>query len=523
MIQYNFIMASVTGQDKTALMRYFLSVITAGLVMMLLVACAPSTPASIIELNRTPTPAPTGVVIYVTPTQQPTAIPTFDLVTNTPTPTQTPSPTLTPDPAVQDASCRARLEALYTSASELCLGKPDGFFCNGGLPPVVQPEGPVNSALAMPGALVEADAVDSVITAPLPSNDSGGLMWLRLYENVDVKGVMIGAVEIRNSTIQELDFPEWQSIVVETTPHRTECRTAPRSTFVVQSEYGASAQMVINGVSVALRGTLAIQTDQQTTSFITLEGSARLTVLGTDRQLFAGQQLDVPYGQQGYARPAGVPPDGQPLTWAAIANLPAVLFDRPLLLPQPGYVFTQGRVNMRAEPELDGDLLYQVPPDETLSILGKNQAGTWYHIRLGNGETGWMSAELLSGEVGDIEAVYSATPQPPQRYGDLGTRAVVSAQQGGNLREAPDVAFPVMTTLEQGTEVQLLARSPYSPWVKVQVGETVGWMALITIETQSVVGFLPVDYEVPPPPRPTDAPVYSFGGGHAYPDPNGGS
>jgi uncharacterized protein YgiM (DUF1202 family) len=391
------------------------------------------------------------------------------------------------------------------------------------MPPRVLPEGPVNSALAMPGALVEADAVESIQTMPLPSGDSGGLMWLRLYENVDVKGVLIGDVQVRNTTLTDMNFPEWQSVVVETTSHESLCSTAPQSTFVVQSEYGASAGMVINGVSVTLRGTLAVQTQEQTTSFITLEGSSRLTVLGADRLMYAGQQLDVAYGQQGYERPAGVPPEARPLTRSAIDHLPVVLFDRPLLLPQPGYVFTAGRVNMRAEPGLDGELLYQVPPDEILSVLGQNEAGTWYHIRLGNGETGWMSAELLNGEVGQIEAVYRATPQPPQRYGDLGTRAVVSAQQGGNLRESPDVGFPIITTLEQGTEVELQARSPYSPWVKVRRGDTTGWMALITIETQAVISSLPVDYEVPPPPRPTSTPVYSFGGGHAYPDPNGGS
>jgi uncharacterized protein YgiM (DUF1202 family) len=505
-------------------MRHTLSVLPIAVVMVFIgVACTPVTPASIVEIEQTPTPPPTRVIIYVTPTPQPTIVPTFNLVTSTPTPTQTPIPTLTPDPAVQEASCRARLEALYTSASELCLGKPDGFFCNGGMPPRVQPEGPVSSALAVPGALVEADAVESLQTVTLPSGDSGGLMWLRLYENVDVKGVLIGEVAVRNVTLTDMDFPEWQSIVVETTSHESLCSTAPRSTFVVQSEYGASAAMVINGVSVTLRGTLAIQTQEQTTSFITLEGSSRLTVLGVERLMYAGQQVDVTYGQQGYERPAGIPPEARPLTRTAIEHLPVVLFDRPLLLPQPGYVFTEGRVNMRAEPGLDGELLYQVPPDEILSVLGQNEAGTWYHIRLGNGETGWMSAELLRGEVGDIEAVYRATPQPPQRYGDLGTRAVVSAQQGGNLRESPDVSFPVITTLEQGTEVELQARSPYSPWVKVRRGNTVGWMALITIDTRAVVGSLPVDYEVQPPPRPTSTPVYSFGGGHAYPDPNGGS
>jgi uncharacterized protein YraI len=99
---------------------------------------------------------------------------------------------------------------------------------------------------------------------------------------------------------------------------------------------------------------------------------------------------------------------------------------------------------------------------------------------------------------------------------------MVVAPSGGNLRQAPDVQFPIVDTLDQGKVVELLARSPYSPWVKVDAGGQVGWMALITVETDTVIGFLPIDYDVPLPPGPTATPIFAFGGGHAYPDPLAG-
>ena len=46
-----------------------------------------------------------------------------------------------------------------------------------------------------------------------------------------------------------------------------------------------------------------------------------------------------------------------------------------------------------------------------------------------------------------------------------------------------------------------------------------GWLALVTLDTEVVVDALPVDYDVPPPPLPTQAPG-SFG--NAFPDPNAG-
>ena len=70
--------------------------------------------------------------------------------------------------------------------------------------------------------------------------------------------------------------------------------------------------------------------------------------------------------------------------------------------------------------------------------------------------------------------------------------------------------------------MKLLARSPYSPWVKVQADDDIGWMALFTLETEAVISSLPVDYDVPLPPRATSTPSFSYGGGHAHPDPEGG-
>jgi SH3-like domain-containing protein len=271
-----------------------------------------------------------------------------------------------------------------------------------------------------------------------------------------------------------------------------------------------------------ISGTIAIETEGSFTEFIALEGRTRLTIFGEGRIVQAGEQINVIYPEGDFARPLRAPEAAEPLQYDHVRDFPIVLLDRPVLLPQPGVAYTEGRVNMRSEPDLNARLLYQVPDEQPLSILGQNTAGTWYHVRLGNGETGWMRSDLVTGNIGTIEARYDPTPIPPQRYGTNANGATVIAATGGNLRRAPDVQFPAMNTLDPGTEVSLLARSPDSPWVKVDTGTEVGWMALITLDTQAVISFLPIEYNVPNPPGPTATPIFTFGGGHAYPDPRGG-
>src|SRR5690606_19573413 len=105
------------------------------------------------------------------------------------------------------------------------------------------------------------------------------------------------------------------------------------------------------------------------------------------------------------------------------------------------------QVNLRAAPNTEAALVLQIPAGEVMSVLGRNEAGNWLHVQLSNGLTGWMLAELLVQNTGVIQAVYEATPLPPQRYGVLGTTAKVVAPAGLNLREAPDVQFGLIVTL----------------------------------------------------------------------------
>jgi uncharacterized protein YraI len=439
------------------------------------------------------------------------------------TPTVTPLPGIDGQPVVEPA-CAAPLQAVWMTASDTCLGGPDGYICNGGSAPQAEPVGAVSNALAAQGALVDVTQVSMLHTPGIdPNIGLVGVAWLRLADP-PISGVLFGEVRIRNVTPP--DFPAWKSMTVETASVPSPCEAAPRSAFVIQSHFGQTARLVINGTSLAMAGTVMIYTyddgSAASTTFVGLAGQSTLLAFGTDQPLRTGQAISVPYAPGNISAPAGPPGVAQPLDTQMTHNLPMPLLDAPVMLPQPGYVTTQGTVNLRAAPDIYSALLLEVPAGEELSILGRNAAGDWYNVRLNNGVSGWMFAELLFGNPGVIEAVYEATPAPPQRYGELGYLARVEAPSGVVMRSAPDANFPAVVTLPEGTHAVLLNRSPYSPWVKIDANGAVGWVPLISLDTRSIIEALPIDFDVPPPPAtptPTTVPG-SFG--NAFPDPRGG-
>lgn len=492
------------------------------LIVFLIAACQPTNePARVIEVTA---PGSMGAVV-VTSTPRAALIPTLTRPVPTDTsapPTATLPPTATVDVSAQQLACETKLETTYVEAANVCLGKPGGFFCNGGGAPQVAPGGALQSALALPGSLVETGEVEQLLVPPM-SDEAGGLLWMRLGGFIEMNALLVGNVRVRDITLDGFNLPAWQSIEVVTAPGSGGCATMPVSTFLMQSKYGQTTRVGINGLSMDLNGTVAVQTQGDVTSFISLEGISTLTWQSSPIALRAGDQIDVTYKANDFTAPQSVPPQPRPLEEALVEHLPVVLLDRPIPVPQPGFIITTENVNMRAEPKQEAFLIYTVPANTTGTILGRNEAGDWLHVRLGNGETGWMKRDLLNGDFTEVTRIYDITPLPPQRPGELGSYGTVIAQQGANLRQAPDVAFPVLMSIPAGTKVQLIGRSPYSPWVKIKTDTAQGWMALINIETQAVIGSLAVDYQVPLPPRATSTPSFSFGGGHAYPDPNGGS
>lgn len=420
---------------------------------------------------------------------------------------------------ISAAECGTAISQFWLTASDACVGKPFGFVCNGGSSPLVEPAGVVSNSLVSVGALVEIGVVDALRTSSIQARaESGGIAWLRVSAEdspLRFSGLLVGDVNIRDVTPD--GFPAWQSLTVETIDATEHCEAAPHSSLVLQSLPGQTSRVVVNGISLDIDGTAVIQTEGTGTHFMSISGSLGLLSAGQRANVFAGQEITVSYNPDDFTIPISGP--GLPSAYREdrVANLPVLLFDFPVQVPQSGLATTLGQVNLRTAPNTDAAVLMQAQAGERLSILGRNPAGDWFHVQLANGQTGWMFAELLNVTGGEVNTVYESTPQPLQRMGNLGTAAQVIAPNGVTMRSAPDMSFASLATLSFGQQLTLLNRSPYSPWVKVDAGGQVGWVALITLETRAIIDALPVDYDVPPPPEPTRIPG-SFG--NAFPDPN---
>jgi hypothetical protein len=173
-------------------------------------------------------------------------------------------------------------------------------------------------------------------------------------------------------------------------------------------------------VSLDLSGTVMIYTLDSTSYFVMLAGRMRVLALGQVQVIFPGQQVSVPYNPGDLSQPANVPTAPQPLDFAMIRYLPVALLDHPILLPQPGYVETQGIINLRAAPSTGSSLLAQVPSGEVLGV--DRPEGSWYHVERTGGEPAGCSPTAAPKRRHD-QATYKSTPMPPQRPGPLGTEA----------------------------------------------------------------------------------------------------
>lgn len=425
---------------------------------------------------------------------------------------QGPLPTIAPV-----ATCETRLQDLLTAATDVCIDGPVGFFCNGGAPTTAEPAGPAANSLAPLGSNVGVDVLDAV-RAPAFTEDgaSGGIVYMRVGET-GMNGLLLGDVTVRNQIEPGAGFPRWTAFLVFTPDTPRACFAEPHNAFLAQnSDLNIPIRIVVNGVSLDINGTVMIYTEGTQTVFVVVEGITRVLAAGEPQVLVAGQETRVAYAQGDWTFPISTPTVPAPYIANVVEGLPVELFDRATILPQPGFVSTDGPVNMRTAPGTDAPLIYQVPAGQTMTILGRNPGGEWYHIRLGNGQTGWMFAELLRRNHGEITAIYDSTPVPPQRYGSAGVVAYVNSPNGLTMRSAPHVGFPAIYNLAGGTELSLLERSPYSPWVKVETDGAIGWVPLLNLNTNVIVESLPIDLSVPLPPEPTAVPGIS---GFAFPDP----
>jgi hypothetical protein len=110
---------------------------------------------------------------------------------------------------------------------------------------------------------------------------------------------------------------------------------------------------------------------------------------------------------------AATPADPEPApTEDATEEAPA----EPTATPAPqvaSLTVTTDNVNVRRGPSTAFGIVGQANIGMNFEILGRNQAGDWFNFCCVNGEEGWIFADLVTVENGDLVAVAQNIPAPP--------------------------------------------------------------------------------------------------------------
>jgi len=168
-------------------------------------------------------------------------------------------------------------------------------------------------------------------------------------------------------------------------------------------------------------------------------------------------------------------------------------------------VFNGG--NVRAAPNLQGQVLDQINAGETVSLLAQNSGGTWYQITNVRGITGWVSVTLLevsletrrSVPVSDSPvpvppaATLTALPVPPTQPAATSVAVTPSSGltaivfNGGNVRAAPNLSGQVLDQINARESVTLLAKTADGRWYQItNVRGVTGWVnsTLLTVDPE---------------------------------------
>ena len=167
-------------------------------------------------------------------------------------------------------------------------------------------------------------------------------------------------------------------------------------------------------------------------------------------------------------------------------------------------VFNGG--NVRAAPNLGGQVLDQINANESVNLLEQTADGTWYRIINERGVEGWVSVTLLSidanvaGQV-PIEGQAAEDPveepneqETPETPPSEPTGLTATVFNGGNVRTAPNLSGAVQDQINANETVQLLERTADGTWYRIiNEREVEGWVSatLLTIDA-TVVEQVPI-------------------------------
>lgn len=159
----------------------------------------------------------------------------------------------------------------------------------------------------------------------------------------------------------------------------------------------------------------------------------------------------------------------------------------------PTAVVTTGALNVRSGAGPQYGRVTVIYQGTNVTLIGRNADGSWVKVRLSNGTEGWVNATLIQANVSISNLpVVDGSTSPGQPVQPIAYNAVVTTG-ALNVRSGPSTAYPSVTVISQGTELNLIGRSATTGWVQVALsGGQQGWINPNYVYTTVNINALPV-------------------------------
>ena len=139
-------------------------------------------------------------------------------------------------------------------------------------------------------------------------------------------------------------------------------------------------------------------------------------------------------------------------------------------------------MNARLGPGLAYDVITTLPQGTRANIIGVDPRGEWYQLELSHIEIPvWIYQSLTSveGSLANVRQVPTADLAQLPISGAPGSRPIAITQpEVMNVRIGPELDYDVLTTLAQGTQVQVVGIDPSGEWLQVELDgmTSLGWL-----------------------------------------------
>jgi SH3-like domain-containing protein len=255
------------------------------------------------------------------------------------------------------------------------------------------------------------------------------------------------------------------------------CEGLPRPGLVIQSPDLTLTLISVNGVELAINGTVVLHPIE---NGVSVSSITHETILGQSGEVvFAGYGVDLT-------------PDGEvtiaPYDPANVAHLPIEVLPTIERIPVPGSASSTEQLPLHLAPDYArvANNAY-IDAGLPISVIGQNPAGDWLYVRTYDLITGWIPRGWVTLDTaGELPSFAAAPPLPTRPYGPVHAQGTTVAE-GNNLRAGPGEDYEIIIRVPLRTAVDIYARSPDSLWYYVALADgTRGWLSVDIVHSPTL-------------------------------------